>query len=172
MGFFDNINNSMKTYPMHNAAEFIEKLESFLPNNISYNPGDIIQFSQKFGIDIIHTYYENLKIINHENNNNEAGFSFDCWCHIQDNVELESLIPAIIVNYDDYLKERLSPDKHPPIMNVVRCDEYNPLSNKTVNSKCTVCKCDFRDKNTASSTTICRTLHCDRCMFTSLAREE
>ena len=115
---------------------------------------------------------KNLKIINHDNNNDEAGFSFECWHSIHANIELKSLIPVIVVNYDDYLKERLSPDKHPPIMNVVRCDEYDPLSNKIVNSKCTVCKCDFRNKNTASPTSICKTLHCDRCMFTSLAREE
>ena len=172
MGFFDNINSPMKTYPIHNAAEFIGKLESFLSIDISYNPGDIIQFSQKFGIDVIHTYYKNLKIINHDNNNDEAGFSFEYWHSIHANIELKSLIPVIVVNYDDYLKERLSPDKHPPIMNVVRCDEYDPLSNKIVNSKCTVCKCDFRNKNTASPTSICKTLHCDRCMFTSLAREE
>lgn len=172
MGFFDNINSSMKTYPIHNAAEFIGKLESFLPIDISYNPGDIIQFSQKFGIDVIHTYYKNLKIIDHENNNDKLGFSFNCWHSMYANIELKSLIPVIVVNYDDYLKERLSPDKHPPIMNVVRCDEYDSLSNKIVNSKCTVCKCDFRNKNTASPTSICKTLHCDRCMFTSLAREE
>lgn len=162
----------MKTYPIHNAEEFIEKLESFLPIDISYNPGDIIQFSQKFGIDVIHTYYKNLKIIDHENNNDKLGFSFNCWHSMYANIELKSLIPVIVVNYDDYLKERLSPDKHPPIMNVVRCDEYDSLSNKIVNSKCTVCKCDFRNKNTASPTSICKTLHCDRCMFTSLAREE
>lgn len=125
----------MKTYPIHNAAEFIGKLESFLSINISYNPGDIIQFSQKFGIDVIHTYYKNLKIINHDNNNDETGFSFECWHSIHANIELKSLIPVIVVNYDDYLKERLSPDKHPPIMNVVRCDEYDPLSNKIANSK-------------------------------------
>ena len=172
MGFFDNINGAIKTYPIHNAEEFIRKIESFLPNNISYNPGDIIQFSQKFGIDIIHTYYENLKIINHENNNDEAGFSFSCWHSIHANIELKSLIPTIIVNYDDYLKEQLSPDKHPPIMNVVRCDDYDSLSNKIVNSKCTACKCDFRNKNTTSPTSICKTLHCDRCMFTSLVRKE
>ena len=53
MGFFDNINGAIKTYPIHDAEEFIRKIESFSSNNISYNPGDIIQFSQKFGIDVI-----------------------------------------------------------------------------------------------------------------------
>lgn len=176
MGFFDNINGAIKTYPIRDASEFIGKLESFLPIDISYKPGDIIKFSQELGIDIIRAYYKNLEIIDREANNNMGEFSFNCWHSINNNVEFGSMIPTIIVNYDDYINERLSPDKHPPVMNIVRCDEYNPLLNKTSVSKCTNCKCDFRNKNTPfapiCSTSICRTLNCKGCKFTSLVRDE
>lgn len=38
MGFFDNINGFIKTYPIHNAQTLIETLDAFVKRDILYAP--------------------------------------------------------------------------------------------------------------------------------------
>ena len=172
MGFYDNINGFIKTYPIHNAQTLIETLDAFVKRDILYAPGDVIRFPSELGMDVIHKYYEKLRIIN------QADLAKDVyWCDINAYFILKRTILNIIVNSEDYIEKHLCPEECPPVMNIVKCDEYNPMLNKTNQTKCIACNCAFRNMtdigNYAYATSpICRTLNCQKCKFTSLIRGE
>lgn len=177
MGFFDNVNGFIKTYPIRDAQTLIKMFDAFVKRDILYAPGDIIRFPSELGVDVIHKYYEMLGIINQATKSEKSEESYCYYCDMNMYFILKRTIPNIIVNSEDYIEKHLCPEECSPVMNVVKCDEYNPMLNKTNQTKCIACNCEFRDKsdigNYAYATSpICRTLNCKKCKFTSLIRGE